>query len=161
MSEKVVTLRGRQIELRVERDGSRFRSGANELELVSLHGDQAGIRVGAKVFVVFFAVDGARISFAFDGEIYGADVVEKGSGTRARHRDHSLAAPMPGLILKILARPGDVVRKGSPLIVLEAMKMEHQIVAPRDGTIEAVDCAEGELVQAGVDLVRMKDEDRR
>ena len=62
---------------------------------------------------------------------------------------------MPGLVLKILAKQGDVVSKGAPLVVLEAMKMEHQIVAPKDGTVVKVNCVEGELVQPGVDLVEL------
>ncbi len=67
-----------------------------------------------------------------------------------------MAAPMPGVVLKILVRQGDVVKKGTPLVVLEAMKMEHQIIATHDGTITAVNCREGELVQPGVDLVTLE-----
>jgi biotin carboxyl carrier protein len=47
------------------------------------------------------------------------------------------------------------VTKGTPLIILEAMKMEHQIVATRDGKITAIRCSEGELVQPGTDLIEM------
>jgi 3-methylcrotonyl-CoA carboxylase alpha subunit len=60
---------------------------------------------------------------------------------------------MPGAVLKIFVAKGDVVSKGAPLLILEAMKMEHQIVAPRDGRVRAVNCAEGELVQPGIDLI--------
>jgi 3-methylcrotonyl-CoA carboxylase alpha subunit len=60
---------------------------------------------------------------------------------------------MPGAILKILVQPGSVVRKGEPLVILEAMKMEHQIVAPYDGRVSAVNCAEGQMVEPGLDLV--------
>jgi biotin carboxyl carrier protein len=60
---------------------------------------------------------------------------------------------MPGLVLKLVVKQGDVVAKGAPLIILEAMKMEHQITAPFDGTVAAIHCKEGELVQPGVDLV--------
>jgi 3-methylcrotonyl-CoA carboxylase alpha subunit len=66
-----------------------------------------------------------------------------------------MSAPMPGSVLKILVAPGDVVQKGAPLLILEAMKMEHQLTAPRDGTVAAVNCKEGELVQPGVDLVTL------
>ena len=62
---------------------------------------------------------------------------------------------MPGVVLKILVRPGDVVTRGMPLLILEAMKMEHPIVAPRDGSIASVNCREGELVQPGLELVTM------
>jgi 3-methylcrotonyl-CoA carboxylase alpha subunit len=149
MSEKVVTVRGQQVDVSVDREA---------IEIVSISENEAELKVGGRVVVVPFVVDGSRVSFSWDGETYTAEVSDKGARTRVRHRDHSMEAPMPGLILKILVKAGDVVSKGAPLIVLEAMKMEHQIIAPRDGRIAAVNCTEGELVQPGVDLVTMKPE---
>lgn len=153
MTDKIVTINGASSELAVERKGTSFSSGSAEIELVSTRGSEAEIRVGGRTVVVPFIVQGTTVSFAYDGETYVADVSEKGARGRGRHRDHSLAAPMPGLVLKILAAPGDVVAKGAPLLILEAMKMEHPIVAPYDGTVAAVNCTEGEMVQPGVDLV--------
>ncbi|MNC88316.1 Acetyl-/propionyl-coenzyme A carboxylase alpha chain [compost metagenome] len=50
----------------------------------------------------------------------------------------SLVAPMPGTVVKVLAAPGDVVAKGDPIVVIEAMKMEHTIGAAGDGTVAEV-----------------------
>lgn len=155
MSRKVITIAGKQVELQVERDGRLFRSGEAALELISVGAGEAEIRVAGRTHVVPFAIDGTRLSFVFDGETYTADVTEKGARSKARQRDHSMAAPMPGVVLKILVKPGDVVSKGMPLLVLEAMKMEHQIVATHDGKVAAVNCREGELVQPGVDLIEL------
>jgi biotin carboxyl carrier protein len=59
------------------------------------------------------------------------------------------------VVLRILVREGDVVAKGAPLLILEAMKMEHQISAGHDGKVVSVNCREGELVQPGVELVTL------
>ena len=128
----------------------------NKVTVVSIAENEAEIRVGDRTYFVPFIVKGGTVQFAFDGEIYSIDAAEKSGRTRAKHRDHSTEAPMPGVVLKILAKAGDVVKKGAPLIVLEAMKMEHVITAPRDAVVEAMNCYEGELVQPGVELVKLK-----
>ncbi|HYI08844.1 MAG TPA: biotin/lipoyl-containing protein [Thermoanaerobaculia bacterium] len=158
MTDKIVTIGSQQSEIELERDGSTLRAGEHVLEIVATRADEMEIRIGGRLHVVPYVVQGSTVSFAFDGDIWFADVSDKGARAKARHRDHSTAAPMPGQVLKILVREGDVVAKGAALVILEAMKMEHTIVAPRDGTIAAVNCREGEMVQPGVELVTMNDE---
>lgn len=114
-----------------------------DIELVSVRDDEAELRIDERTHFVPFIVNGNEVSFAYDGEIWVVEIAEKGSRSRARHRDHSMAAPMPGVVLKILVAAGDHVTKGMPLLILEAMKMEHQITAPRDGTIASINCKIG------------------
>ena len=61
----------------------------------------------------------------------------------------SLTSPMPGTVLRVLAEAGAEVIAGTPLLVLEAMKMEHEIVAPADGLLEELPVAAGDQVAAG------------
>ena len=124
------------------------------IELVTIEAEEAEIRVDGRTHVVPYVIQGSTVNFAFDGEIYFIEIEEKGRA-RVRHRDHSTEAPMPGVVLRILVRNGDVVAKGAPLLILEAMKMEHQITAGHDATVLAVNCREGELVQPGVELVTL------
>lgn len=70
--------------------------------------------------------------------------------------DHSLSAPMPATVVRVLAKAGQVVGQGEVLIVLEAMKMELSIRAPRDGTVTAIRCHEGDLVQPGLPLLDLE-----
>ena len=157
MSEKVITMAGQQSELEVEHDGARFRAGGHEIEIVAIRGNEAELRVGGRTVTVPFLIKGTEVWFSFDGEIFAADIAEKGARATARHRDHSMSAPMPGIVLKITAKAGDVVTKGTPLLILEAMKMEHTINAPRDGEVASINCTEGELVQPGVELVTLNE----
>ena len=54
-----------------------------------------------------------------------------------------------GKVFKIEVKPGQAVKKGETVIILEAMKMEIPMVSPVDGTIASVDCAVGDAVEAG------------
>lgn len=58
-------------------------------------------------------------------------------------------APMPGKILDVKANVGDNVKKGSVLVILEAMKMENEIVAPNDGVVASINVAKNQTVEPG------------
>lgn len=71
----------------------------------------------------------------------------------AEHGEGRLTAPMPGKVIAVLVEPGAVVEKGTPLIVMEAMKMEHTIGAPAAGTVSEVLYAVGDQVADGAQLL--------
>jgi len=66
-----------------------------------------------------------------------------------------LTAPMPGRVTQLLVRVGDIVRRGEPLMIIEAMKMEHTVAAPADGVIETVRFGVGDLVEEGTELIAL------
>jgi 3-methylcrotonyl-CoA carboxylase alpha subunit len=70
-----------------------------------------------------------------------------------------LTAPMPGRVAQLLVAPGERVRQGQPVMVVEAMKMEHTIAAPRDGIIAAVHYRAGDLVEEGAALLALAESD--
>jgi 3-methylcrotonyl-CoA carboxylase alpha subunit len=61
----------------------------------------------------------------------------------------SLAAPMSGKVVRVFVTPGDVVKKGDRLLILEAMKMEHAMTAGFDAVVSALAACEGEQVAEG------------
>ncbi|MGQ3168242.1 MAG: acetyl/propionyl/methylcrotonyl-CoA carboxylase subunit alpha [Hydrogenophaga sp.] len=66
-----------------------------------------------------------------------------------------LTAPMPGKVVSFAVKAGDAVKKGQPLAVMEAMKMEHTIAAPADGTVAELLYAPGDQVSEGAELLKL------
>lgn len=71
---------------------------------------------------------------------------------------NEVKAPMPGLILDVEVKPGDEVKEGDFLLVLEAMKMENTLTAPRDGVIKSVSVKKGETVEKNQLLIVFEQE---
>ena len=67
----------------------------------------------------------------------------------------AVKAPMPGTIMKVNVAPGQAVKKGDVLCVLEAMKMENDISAPQDGVVASVNVQKGASVQSEEVLVTL------
>ena len=85
---------------------------------------------------------------ASDGSTALSEVPRFGDPTKLAAAG-SLLAPMPGLVLRILAEVGAVVTAGQPLLVLEAMKMEQTVSAPADGVVAELRVKAGEQVSTG------------
>jgi biotin carboxyl carrier protein len=60
-----------------------------------------------------------------------------------------IKASMPGLVIRVLGTVGQAVKKGEPVLILEAMKMENEIRAPGDGVISQIKAAQGQAVEKG------------
>lgn len=68
----------------------------------------------------------------------------------------TITSPMPGTIVRVSAAPGQSVKKGDTLVVLEAMKMENEIMAPHDATVAAIMVNKGDSVESGTPLVSLR-----
>jgi 3-methylcrotonyl-CoA carboxylase alpha subunit len=114
-------------------------------------------------------IDGNAIQFTSNGITHRAIVLTAGdqfsvllAGTRHALRlvdpfhfeapddlnTGRLTAMMPGRVVKLMAAAGETVKKGQPLLIMEAMKMEHTIVSPREGVVERVAFKVGDMVPA-------------
>jgi acetyl/propionyl-CoA carboxylase alpha subunit len=107
------------------------------------------------------AIDGKR-QLKVNGTLYETETIdhfdallkklgmEKGKAGKV----NELKAPMPGLVLSIDVKPGDVLKKGDRVLVLEAMKMENVIKAPADVTVASVEVEKGKTVDKNAVMVR-------
>lgn len=65
----------------------------------------------------------------------------------------TIQAPMPGKVMSIKVAKGDVVKNGTPLLILEAMKMENDILSSVEGTVQAINVEVGKSVNTGDKLI--------
>lgn len=99
--------------------------------------------------------EGAEVIVETGGRAYAFRVRDARApklGRRGAAADTSrgeLHAPMPGLVVEVLARVGDEVDAGRPLVVVEAMKMQNAFVAPLSGRITRIDVKPGMPVESG------------
>ncbi|KAA2245785.1 acetyl-CoA carboxylase biotin carboxyl carrier protein subunit [Chitinophaga agrisoli] len=69
------------------------------------------------------------------------------------HKVNDIKAPMPGLVLKVLVEPGQAIRKGDPVLILEAMKMENVFKSATDAVVKAIKVNPGTAVEKGEVLI--------
>jgi len=148
--------RGAEVELAVNGEplGGRIVVYAASPDTVDLEVD--GIR---RVYSVHRVTEGSSASVFVDGPDGSSSLtkVPRFAGPSAAGRGGSLVAPMPGLVVRVLAEAGTAVTAGQPLVVLEAMKMEHEVAAPAGGVVTELRAAAGQQVEAGQVLAVVAD----
>lgn len=91
-----------------------------------------------------------------DGRGIDAGRVSKGSKRPKARNDSDVTTPMPGRIVSINVKVGDVVKAGDTLVTVEAMKMENPVHSPVSGTVKAVHVAEGDNVNPDECLIEIE-----
>ena len=148
----------REVEVRESREGLRVVvDGAAVAPVVEPIGPGTFLwREGSRSETFHCVREGDAIHLFWRGVSYRL-VEEKDVGRAARrHASGGLEAPMPGKVIAVKAAPGQAVRKGDELLVVEAMKMENAVRAPRDGTVRSVAARVGDMVGPGTVLVELE-----
>jgi 3-methylcrotonyl-CoA carboxylase alpha subunit len=159
---------GQALALQFEADG------AAHAVRIRIAGSELVIALGDRELRASMTSEGGRLQVQLDQSSLDAIVVARGeerwvfgggemtrlrlvdplahSGEEEPHGGH-LMAPMSGTVVAVMVKPGDAVARGTPLLILEAMKMEHTIAAPVAGTVGAVNYRQGDQVAEGADLI--------
>jgi len=140
-------------------DGWTLEAGGapHALALVSHHDGRYAIRLDGQAIQGTVRRDGEALH-AFTGGMHHVLAWNDPLAHAGEHEtvDGRLTAPMPGKVVAVIASSGQQVRKGEPLVIMEAMKMEHTIAAPSDGLVEEVLYQVGDQVADGAPLLAFK-----
>jgi biotin carboxyl carrier protein len=156
---------GRELEIEVVRHGPGYRVRIGdrwiEADLVRVGPFVRSLRLddGTQFSLVHHG-EGNTHEISFGGASVSVEVIDPLAAKRRRREDEvgsvgTVRAMMPGRVVRILVAKGETVRKGTGLLILEAMKMENEITAAADGTVEDVFVEPGQTVEAGADLLQL------
>lgn len=155
------TFLGQPVEAEVAREGDSlavktpagerrftFRLDSGEL---TLSADGATVRLP-------FAHVKDRLYLHLEGKVWEFSASEQGfaGGAGSEKFDGKVFPPMPGNVVKVMVKAGDLVAKGQPLVILESMKMEHTVGAPEAGKVLEVRAAAGTVAELTAPMVVME-----
>lgn len=160
----IVRSEGRQFKVDIERsehgdvatvDGARL-----DIAVVHAAGNRFVLTVNNEPFAIIIESD-RRVSV--NGETYEVEVLDERRQRLARPAGNGLTrealtlkAIMPGLVVEVSVAPGDEVRAGDGLLVVEAMKMQNELKAVREGRVKRIHVEPGQTVNTGDTLVTLE-----
>lgn len=101
-----------------------------------------------------FARNSFRTIKIFNDEMLLHESLKKGGGMGG---GNELKSGMPGKIIEIFVKPGDVVKANKPLLIMEAMKMENEMRASKDVKIKEVCVKQGDSIESGAILLKFEE----
>ncbi len=90
------------------------------------------------------------------GDVFQLNKVAPGAAEVHKELSGDLEAPLTGRVIQIMASEDDEVDEKTPIMIIEAMKMEHKIRAPFKGTVGSIEVTEGEMVDGGTIVARVE-----
>ena len=104
---------------------------------------------------ITIAVNGSEYHVKIEDE-YDMLIKKMGLTVVNSTKIENIKAPMPGLIIDILVEPEQAIEKGTPLLILEAMKMENVLKADGEGVVKSIEITKGQAVDKGQILIEME-----
>jgi biotin carboxyl carrier protein len=90
-------------------------------------------------------------------DILAESVFASGFDSHAHDSNH-VTSPMPGKVIRIQVNEGDSIKKGTTLMIIEAMKMENQIVSPRDAVVKTINVSVNDRVESSTALIEFENQ---
>lgn len=161
-----ITTANQTFEVELSRDGNSGVINGNPFEVDIVHQTEKLLHVlhknkGYSVHIGKTDVATKTVSLTINGSTYEVKakddfdiLLEKlGMANLAHTKINNMKAPMPGLVIDIMVAVGDEVHKDTPLLILEAMKMENVLKSPTDGIIKSISVEKGQAVEKNFVLI--------
>ena len=153
-------------EIEVAREGSGYRvvvgGRPHVVDLATANGILYSLQLDdARQYLFAYHREGTTHEVAFADRTVRVELFDPLSMKRRRREDETdetshVRAIMPGRVTRVHVAPGDAVKRGQGMLILEAMKMENEIVSPRDGIVAAVLVGAGQAVENGDELISLE-----
>lgn len=109
--------------------------------------------VGENTEYTVFTRNAFRTIKIFNDEMLLHESLKKGGGLGG---DLELKSGMPGKVIEIFVKPGEIIKANKPLLIMEAMKMENEMRAANDVVIKEICVKQGDSVEAGAILIKFE-----
>lgn len=164
---KINVNESQEVSFSISDDGVIVNDQSLNIDMQQLQQEEYSLIINNKCYNIFVeSVDRVKktIELRVNGTNYALKINEPidlllanmGIDLSKMQKTEPIKAPMPGLILKIMVEEGQVLKKGDPVLILEAMKMENVFKAPSDATVKSILVQAGKAVEKGeilIDLV--------
>ncbi len=145
-----------------------FESNDYELQLIDIAPNKIKVLYNEKIYELYLSTDKEGQGYvSYEGFVFHVkrlDVLyerDDYSSGNSEDSDANLFAPMPGKVVKVNVKPGDKVKRGTILLVVEAMKMENNIIASGEAVVEKIAVKEGDMVDTNLQLIFLKEEENQ
>jgi len=158
------TINGKEFEVTSNEEGFKVNGNLIKLDLSKISDQYVHIIYNNKSYkaeIVKRELSTKTVVIKINGHSYTISIKDQfdlllekmGMAASATNKINNIKAPMPGLIIDLKVRVGDVVKTGDQLLILEAMKMENILKAQGEGTVKTVKVKKGDSVEKGQVLV--------
>jgi biotin carboxyl carrier protein len=162
----VTIINNKQFEVEIQRDGSVLVDGVRvEIDFLELGENQHSLIQDTRSVELAIEENRGKYEVQMEGRLYEATVLDQRALLMAQRKGGLMAgsgevnAPMPGLIVDILVKTGDMVEQGDTVIILESMKMQNELKAPRAGKIGTIAVQPKQTVDKGTLLLNIHAEE--
>ena len=128
---------------------------------VKVDGEEYEVELEKQNGVWNVTIEGKSFNIEIEGSSVGDTSVSKRKKTSRGKKSGTISSTIPGKVISISAKEGQMVSEGDVVMILEAMKMQNEIQAPLSGTVTAINCKPGDSVEANSPLIIIQPEENK